>query len=514
MGGKGTLKSALLAAPLPPEYDRESGSKRIWDLIILLVEAGWKVRFLARHSGADPRYAEELRSLGVEIRCDPDGDDPAQALGSPCDIALVFFWEMAEWLLPHLRRWSPQTRVLVDSVDLHFLRRAREAFLADGEPGIIEPDRGIDYVRELNVYAAADLVLTVSDRERRLLESFLGGRRARVLRDCEEIAASPVDCQQRKGLLFVGNFRHRPNRDGLRFLCSEILPRLDSEATARHPLTVIGNALTPDLEAWAKRSPHDLRMLGWVPCVEPYLRQVRMTLVPLRFGAGTKRKLIQSLLSGTPAVSTWVGAEGLDLEPERHFLQADDAGEFAGQIERLLKDDGLWKRLARDGRSRLVREHSRKEVRRQLLEAIEVAHSRPPRESRLAECGRDVARHWIKQQYQHLVERIRWLAAHELPAGSRILVVSKGDSELLDLPGCRALHFPGGASGWAGFHPPDSEWAISHLEALREEGAQHLLIPATSFWWLQHYSGLRRHLESNCTLVADRPDACVVYALG
>jgi GT2 family glycosyltransferase len=116
--------------------------------------------------------------------------------------------------------------------------------------------------------------------------------------------------------------------------------------------------------------------------------------------------------------------------------------------------------------------------------------------------------------YGELTERIRRLARERLPAGARVLVVSKGDDELLRLDGCNACHFPSDPAGcYAGHHPADSDEAIARLEAARTLGAEFLLFPKTSFWWLDHYAGLTRHLETHARLAARDAAACALFDL-
>ncbi len=113
-----------------------------------------------------------------------------------------------------------------------------------------------------------------------------------------------------------------------------------------------------------------------------------------------------------------------------------------------------------------------------------------------------------------MVERVRNVARSALPAGSNVLVISKGDPRLVDLGGCEASHFPQTEEGiYGGFHPPNSEVAIAHLEALRDRGAQYLVIPHSSLWWLEHYDELRTHLESHYRLVVQSFDTCLIYSL-
>ena len=118
-------------------------------------------------------------------------------------------------------------------------------------------------------------------------------------------------------------------------------------------------------------------------------------------------------------------------------------------------------------------------------------------------------------EYAELVSRVRSEVAAAVPAGAAALVVSKGDAELLAMPGVAAAHFPQAASGeYAGHHPRDGATATAELEALRRDGAEYLVIPATARWWLDFYEELAEHLASRAELVADVPDACLIYGLG
>jgi GT2 family glycosyltransferase len=118
-------------------------------------------------------------------------------------------------------------------------------------------------------------------------------------------------------------------------------------------------------------------------------------------------------------------------------------------------------------------------------------------------------------RYAQLGERIRALVAARLPAEATVLVVSRGDEQLLDLAGRRAWHFPQGEDGvYAGHHPGDSAEAIAQLEALRARGGSHLLFPQTGLWWLEHYGELAAHLARSARPVVREDGTCVIYELG
>jgi GT2 family glycosyltransferase len=119
-----------------------------------------------------------------------------------------------------------------------------------------------------------------------------------------------------------------------------------------------------------------------------------------------------------------------------------------------------------------------------------------------------------KLEYRKLVRRIQEVVRENVPFDSTVLVASKGDDDLLSFYGRRAWHFPRTETGaYAGFYPNSDLSAIAQLEALRARGADHILFPATSLWWLDHYIGFRRHLEDRYRRVGSKDEDCTIYEL-
>jgi hypothetical protein len=115
--------------------------------------------------------------------------------------------------------------------------------------------------------------------------------------------------------------------------------------------------------------------------------------------------------------------------------------------------------------------------------------------------------------YGHLIERIHQIVETNVQRDARVIVVSKGDDNLLTFAWCDGWHFPQDSEGkYAGHYPADDSEAIGHLEALRNKGGEYLLLPQTAFWWLDHYSQLRSHLEAQYRRVWSNPD-CIIYEL-
>jgi glycosyltransferase involved in cell wall biosynthesis len=509
-------RRALICSPLMPAFDRESGSRRVFGFIELLREGGWSVTFAARSAQSGERYIDMLQQRGVETYTSlDDGLDCAIASGQ-FDLALLAFWYLAEQCLPKIRRLSPHTRVIVDSVDLHFLRNARQRLQPQRvgvAPASLDSTYANELMRELNTYVAADAVLAVSDKEAALVDDLAGGPGvAHVVADSEEIQPSTVPLEDRVGILFVGNFHHPPNVEAARYLLREIVPRVDQGLLAAHPVSIVGNALEEHSRELGPL-PKQVKLVGWVPSVEPYLQRARINAVPLLHGAGTKRKVIQSLMVGTPTVASRIGVEGLGLCDGEHALVADDPDLFASHIGNLLQNPDLWERIARDGFSHGVATHGQAVVRRQFDDVIANVLARQPKRARLSDLvapGRTSA----DDSYARVVEGMRDVVRDTVPAGARLAVISKGDEELLRLDGVSARHFPTTDAGqYAGYYPADSAAAIAHLQAQRVAGIEFLVVPRTAFWWFDYYARFREHLERHYSVLRAEDDTCVIFDL-
>lgn len=146
----------------------------------------------------------------------------------------------------------------------------------------------------------------------------------------------------RHDALFIGGFRHPPNADAVRFLAREILPRV-MEKMPGFRVHVIGSHMPASIRELA--SDH-LIMHGYVENLEPFFDDCRMSLAPLRHGAGVKGKVNLSMSHGLPVIATGVGVEGMHLRAGQDALVVDTAEDFAQAIVRLNRDRELWERLS------------------------------------------------------------------------------------------------------------------------------------------------------------------------
>ncbi|MBI5820923.1 MAG: glycosyltransferase [Verrucomicrobia bacterium] len=366
----GAVHRVLVIAPELPAHDRASGAFRLFHLVKLLREAGNQVTFLARAAagGLDPKpYINDLLALGVEvIPCDPDKIEArwGMKVNSPrvdlkrlfaerrFDVAYIYFYEVAEQYADEIRAISPKTKIVVDSVDIHFLREERRAEL-EKNPQLAAQAK-ITRERELAVYGKADLALTVTDADANTLRKVLPRANIGVLPNVHPVPSKPTTFDQRRDLLFVGGFQHHPNVDAMLHFVREIWPQV-AKRLSDAKLFIVGDRPPQEIQQLAGDR---IVVTGFVPSVEPYLSRCRVSVAPLRYGAGMKGKIGEAAAAGLPVVSSSIGVEGMGLCDNQQALVADTPKAFAEAIVRLYQDATLWQRLSEAGREFILSRYS------------------------------------------------------------------------------------------------------------------------------------------------------------
>jgi glycosyltransferase involved in cell wall biosynthesis len=207
---------------------------------------------------------------------------------------------------------------------------------------------------EARVSARTHLTLAVSDVDHAVLAELAGGARVRSIpTGVDPVYFAPNGKSEAPAeLVFTGSMDWYPNEDAMVHFIDATLPAIRREIPEAR-LTIVGRNPTDRLRAAAAAA--DVRVTGTVHDVRPYVSTAAVYVVPLRIGGGTRLKIFEALAMGKAVVSTRVGAEGLPLEPEVHFLLADEPAQFARAVVSLLRDPGRRKALAMAGR-RLIEE--------------------------------------------------------------------------------------------------------------------------------------------------------------
>ncbi|KUG21927.1 hypothetical protein ASZ90_008301 [hydrocarbon metagenome] len=218
---------------------------------------------------------------------------------------------------------------------------------------LIKSLAGVEYrrmVREERKALArvrASLAVSEKDRDSLLQLSHDNVSPIHVLPNCAHDRFQPsVSKLPVKGILTVGSFGWYPNREGLMWFVDKVLPQL-REKFPEEIIRVVGSEICPSL--CRKLKQHGIDIHADVPDILPFLQEARLLFVPLRIGGGTRIKIVEAWAAGLPVVSTTLGAEGLPYRPGVNILTADDETGFASEMNRLLEDDNLYRKLRSEG---------------------------------------------------------------------------------------------------------------------------------------------------------------------
>jgi glycosyltransferase involved in cell wall biosynthesis len=330
-----------------PRFDREAGGVFLLQICGLLGEAGFRVLFLPDDGAASEPHATRLHAMGVTALTGMfDARRWLAANGTRLEHVLIARPEIARRYLPAVRAGT-RARVEYFTQDLHFLRERRQ-YQLDGDPRAMRASRRLEKI-ERHIFQAVDGVGTPSSHEAEIIREMAPGQTVVVLAPFLDAvvaaaAASPAarPLAERDALIFVGSFAHLPNVDAVRFLVREILPQVWLDVP--HAQVIIaGPEPPPDVLAMASER---IRVLGHVPDLAPVYAQARLSVSPLRFGAGVKGKIVASVAAGVPVVTTAIGNEGIGLRDGEEALLADDADGLAAAVIRLYREPGLPEALA------------------------------------------------------------------------------------------------------------------------------------------------------------------------
>ena len=351
-------RRALVIDATTPQPDHDSGSVRIRAVMELLLARGYQVTFMAENRIYVDGYTDQLTQVGIEVLHAPSVAqfDPWLAeYGQDLDLVFVCRHYVLAPMLPQLTHYASQALLVFDTVDLHYLRELREAkLLGDSD---LAAQAAETREQELSLIAQADLTLVVSPIEQALLERENPDADIRVLSNIHHVHGRGADWSERSGLLFVGGFQHVPNVDAVHWLASEIFPRVRA-ALPDVELHLIGSRMPDDVLALERHE--GIVVHGFVEDLDPHLASARISLAPLRYGAGVKGKVNQAMSHGLPVVATRCAAEGMYLVHEQDVLVADEADQFADEVIRLYQDQALWNRLSEGGLANVETHFSRR----------------------------------------------------------------------------------------------------------------------------------------------------------
>jgi GT2 family glycosyltransferase/ubiquinone/menaquinone biosynthesis C-methylase UbiE/glycosyltransferase involved in cell wall biosynthesis len=340
-------KRVLVLDHCTPTPDQDAGSVTAVNTLILLRELGYQVTFIAEDNFLYmPSETAALQKIGVEVLYAPfvrSVREHVEEFGSRYDLVFLFRPIVVERNIEIVRKYCQKAKVLFHTVDLHFLRMSREADLRSDD--LMQASAEEMKERELLAISQVDATIVHSTAELEILRTLAPDAKLYVFPLILDIKGTLEEFKNRRNILFVGGFQHAPNVDAVHFFSEEIMPILRKKIPGVRFL-VAGSKPPSDI---LQLSSDDVIIMGYVEDLDALLDKVRISVAPLRYGAGIKGKVGTAMAAGVPVVGTKLAAEGMLLSDGENILLGDSPEDFAAKICELYANEELWKKLSSNG---------------------------------------------------------------------------------------------------------------------------------------------------------------------
>ena len=349
-----SLEKVLFIGMVWPEPTSTAAGGRIRALLELFIAEDYSVHFACAAGFSD--RSQNLEELGVtshEIILNSSSFNELLEKEKP-DIVVFdrfiteeqFGWRVADV--------CPQAFRILDTEDLHFLRTARQKSVKKyGDLSKVDLYSNATK-RELASILRCDMSLIISEFELNLLlETFKVSSDLLVYHPIsfpsitEAHVAEWPSYESRSGFMTIGNFKHAPNLDAVKFTKAYVWPEI-KKLLPDAEMHVYGAYLDENSLAW-NIPTNEFYLHGAVPSADEVFRKSRVCLAPLRFGAGLKGKLLRAALNGTPSITTEIGAEGISSDSEWPGLISNDPKVLARHAVELHNNQSIWEESVKKG---------------------------------------------------------------------------------------------------------------------------------------------------------------------
>lgn len=377
-------KTILVVDHYVPQPDRDAGSRSTWCFLQEFLAMGLNVKFWPANLWHDPAYSPLLQQAGIEVYYGNDYAerfaDWMQEHGGSLDYVLLSRPHITQDHLDAVRAHT-SAKVLYYGHDLHYARLLGE-YEKTQEPGLVKQAEEFRVLEE-SIWQKVDVVYYPSASETAAVKKAAPSVVSRTVPlyyfDEKEIMPGR-HFRQREDLLFVAGFGHPPNVDAAKWLVNEIFPKIKRQRPGAM-LTLAGSNPTDEVKALASES---VRVTGYLSdsALDGLYKRAGVAVVPLRFGAGVKGKVLEALSQALPMVTTSVGVQGLDHLSDVVPVH-DDPQEIADSIVKIMTNDKYWDQISKEGREFVLARFSQAAVRAVFDADIDAA----PRVSSQSSCA-------------------------------------------------------------------------------------------------------------------------------
>ncbi len=324
-----------------PRMGHDGGANAILDHMRALQAAGFQVSFLALgHDGTNTHALSSLDITPLSLPQNGRVSEVMRAHAGQFDLVYLHRVDSAMHCLKLARQYF-DAQIVYSVADLHHVRLKAQSQLDHDHASELMQQAQCVAIQEVVAALSADCVITHSATEADQLQqipSLKAEDKIRVVPWTVPVAPVRRPFADRSGLAFIGGFAHAPNVDGAQWLVNDVMPLVWQEAPGITCL-LIGSNLSEDLRQNLQRPGVDV--LGHVDSLADTFERVRLTVAPLRFGAGLKDKVLRSMSAGLPCVGTTEAFNGMQELPSTITTNCkwDTAADLAAAIVRMHRDE-------------------------------------------------------------------------------------------------------------------------------------------------------------------------------
>jgi len=356
-----------------PEPKSSAAGTRMMELIDLFIKQGFEITFASPAQLSD--HMADLACLNVKAVNIELNNESFDAFVADLSPAIVMYdrFMMEEQFGWRVEQQCPNALTILDTEDLHALRHARHQAYKSNRL-MTDDDLASDIAqREIAAIYRCDMSLIISSYEMDLLTNHYKVD-ASILHhlpfmlDIDHLDKPRLPYNERIDFISIGNFRHAPNWDAVLYLKNIIWPLIKKQLP-KATLNVYG-AYPPPKATQLHNEKQGFLVKGWCDDAHAELGKARICLAPLRFGAGIKGKLADSMLNGTPTVTTTIGSEGMHGTLPWSGIVTNDEHVFAAAAVTLYNDINQWQHCVSHGDDLVKSFYDKEPIGQQLIERI------------------------------------------------------------------------------------------------------------------------------------------------
>ena len=330
-----------------PTPDQDAGSVIALNLMLLLREMDFQVTFIPEDNFLYmPDYTVDLQRVGIEVLYAPyitSVEQHLEEVGNRYDLVFFIRPTVVQREIHLVRQYCDRAKLLYETCDMHHLRMLREAELFN-DPEKFQLAQDMKELEMLSIQAV-DATILRSSAELELLRPQLPDSCLRVFPLIMNSYDSPDNFADRKDIIFVGGYQHTPNIDAVKYFVESIMPIIRTLLPGI-AFYAVGSNPPPEI---LQLNCQDVKIVGYVKDIQTYFNSFRISIVPLRYGAGIKGKIGTAMASGLPVVATNLAIEGMGLNHYQNIVAADSPELFAQEVFNLYTDINLWKKIRING---------------------------------------------------------------------------------------------------------------------------------------------------------------------